>query len=125
MFENNLKHVDFKASEVKHVADKVVKERRDEDRQKLKALFVKYRDWIDNWGISIDGAKTLEKIMINIKDEGTHGHYTYTHYFRFYQNSDEDIEIIKDILEDYGFNVSYKVRNKEPWHETVATITWG
>ena len=125
MFEkNNTTHADFKASEVKHIADKVVKERRDEDKEKLQAEFNKYRDWIDKWGISIDGAKTLELIMTNIEDNATKGHYMYTHYFGLGQNNDEDIEIIKDILEDYGFNVSYRVRNKEPWEETIATITW-
>ena len=63
--------------------------------------------------------------MINIKDEGTHGHYTCTHYFRIGQNNDEDIEIIKDILEDYGFGVVYQIIDKKPWHETIAKISWG
>ena len=124
MFENNIVHKGFRASEIKHVTDGVIRTRQEEAYRKEQALIDRYNDWIIKWGISVNGAKTLESIMINIEDEGTHGHYTYTHYFRLGRNSDEDIEIIKDILEDYGFNVSYKVRNKEPLEETIATIAW-
>ena len=124
MFENNIIRKSFRAYEIKKVADDVIKSEQEQARIKEQALLDRYNDWIIKWGISVNGAKTLESIMINIEDEGTHGHYTCTHYFRLGQNSDEDIEIIKDILEDYGFNVSYKARNKKPWEETIATITW-
>ena len=124
MFENNIIRKSFRAYEIKKVADDVIKSEQEQARRKEQALLDRYNDWIIKWGISVNGAKTLESIMINIEDEGTHGHYTYTHYFRLGQNNDEDIEIIKDILEDYGFNVSYKVRNKEPLEETIAIITW-
>lgn len=125
MFENNIVHKGFRASEIKHVADGVVKSHREEARRKEQALLDRYNDWIVKWGISVNGAKTLESIMINIEDEGTHGHYTYTHYFRIGRNNDEDIKIIKYILEDYGFKVVYEVKDNKPFEETIATITWG
>ena len=125
MFENNIIRKSFRASEIKKVADDVIKSEQEQARRKEQALLDRYNDWIIKWGISVNGAKTLESIMINIEDEGTHGHYTYTHYFRIGQNNDEDIKIIKDILEYYGFGVVYQIIDKKPWHETIAKISWG
>lgn len=124
MFENNIIRKSFSASEIKKVADDVVKSEQEQARRKEQALLDRYNDWIVKWGISVNGAKTLESIMIDIEDEGTHGHYTYTHCFRIGQNNDEDIKIIKDILEYYGFGVVYQIRDAKPFHETIAKITW-
>lgn len=125
MFEKN-SHLDFKASEVKYTADKIVKAQQDENKRKLRAEFDRYHDWITNWGISIDGAKTLETIMINIRDKALSGAYLYTYEFRVGKNTDDDVAIIKNILEDMGFKVNYEIRSATPamWNSTIATITW-
>lgn len=64
--------------------------------------------------------------MINIRDNALSGTYLYTYEFRVGKNTDDDVAIIKNMLEDMGFKVNYEIRNATPamWHSTIATITW-